>query len=79
MSGQQNVTAVLIADLARQHQVQLSETEANVLAHHMTRLAGDVVVLDDIERTLLSLQRAGHLSRRAMVELQARYLRESRP
>ncbi|PPQ41135.1 hypothetical protein [Rhodopseudomonas palustris] len=79
MSGQRNATADLIANLARQHRVQLTATESDVLAHHISRLAGDDVVLDDIEQTLMSLQRAGHLSRRELVRLQARYLRESRP
>lgn len=79
MSGHRNATADLIADLARRHLVELTATESDVLARHISRLAGDDVVLDDIEQTLMSLQRAGHLSRRELVRLQARYLRESRP
>jgi hypothetical protein len=47
------------------------------LAGLITRLAGDTVILDDVEQTLLALQRAGHLSRRDLVRLQARYLREA--
>ncbi|UYO43560.1 hypothetical protein KQX63_19565 [Rhodopseudomonas palustris] len=79
MSGHRNATADLIADLARRHRVELTATESDVLARHISRLAGDDVVLDDVEQTLMSLQRAGHLSRRELVRLQARYLRESRP
>ena len=48
------------------------------LAQHITRLAGDQVVLDEIEWMLIALQRSGHLSRRDMVRLQASYLREAR-
>jgi len=38
----------------------------------------DTVILDDVEQTLLALQRAGHLSRRDVVRLQASYLREAK-
>ena len=73
----QSPTAAAIRNMARQHHVQYVGTESDDLAHHMTRLAGDTVILDDVERTLLALQRAGHLSRRDVVHLQARYLREA--
>jgi hypothetical protein len=49
------------------------------LAHHITRLAGDVVELDPIEQLLIGLQRAGRIDRVQMVRLQARYLREAKP
>jgi hypothetical protein len=45
----------------------------------MSRLAGDTIELDEIERLLIGLQRAGHLSRKEMIRLQAQYLREARP
>ena len=48
-------------------------------ADHITRLAGDDVVLDHVELMLLALQRASHLSRRELVRLQAKYLCEARP
>jgi hypothetical protein len=54
-------------------------TDNDRLAHHFSRLAGDDVEFDDIERMLIGLQRAGRLSRRQMVRLQARYLRETKP
>jgi hypothetical protein len=74
----QNATALAIQALARRHHVQYVGTQSDALAQHITRLAGDQVVLDDIERTLVALQRNGHLSRREMVRLQASYLRETR-
>ena len=76
MPERQSATATAIRELARQHDVHYVGTGTDALAHHITRLAGDTVTLDDIEQTLLALQRAGHLSRRDVVRLQARYLRE---
>jgi hypothetical protein len=72
-------TAAYIRELATQHQVAYSETRTDLLASDITRLAGDVVKLDDIERLLIGLQRAGHLTRRELVHLQAQYLRETMP
>ena len=77
MPPRQSATAVVIRDMARQHNVHYVGTASDALAHHMTRLAGDTVILDNVEHTLLALQRAGQLSRRDMVRLQARYLREA--
>jgi hypothetical protein len=67
-----------IRDLARRYHVAYAETGSDRLAHHITRLAGDSVELDEIERLLIGLQRAGHL-RPDMILLQAQYLREARP
>ena len=79
MPHDQSATAVLIRDMARKHDVHYIGSESDVLAHHITRLAGDTVTFDEVEQTLLALQRAGHLSRRDVVRLQARYLRETGP
>ncbi|KPF99009.1 hypothetical protein IP86_10260 [Rhodopseudomonas sp. AAP120] len=78
LSRPRRATAALIDEMARQHQVRYLGTASDELAHHITRLAGDDIVFDDIEQTLLALQRAGHLSRRDLVQLQARYLSESK-
>lgn len=77
MPRRQSATAAVIREMARQHHVQYVGTHADAFAHHITRLAGDTVILDDVEQTLLALQRAGHLSRRDVVRLQASYLREA--
>ncbi|MFZ2065538.1 MAG: hypothetical protein WAV27_06115 [Xanthobacteraceae bacterium] len=53
-------------------------TEHDMLAHHITRLAGDDLELDEIEQLLVALQRSGYLSRAEMIQLQANYLREVR-
>jgi hypothetical protein len=70
--------ATTIRVMAKQHRVAYSRTSIDHLAHHMTRLAGDAIELDEIEQLLVALQRAGHLSRSEAVRLQARYLREAK-
>jgi hypothetical protein len=64
-------TAEHIRLLARRHHIANSERASDRLAHHIMRLAGDTVELDEIERLLIGLQRAGHLSRVDMIRLQA--------
>jgi len=75
----QSKTAEHIRLLARRYHIVYSQTPGDQLAHHITRLADDTVELDEIERLLIGLQRAGHLSRAEMIRLQAQYLREVRP
>lgn len=70
-------TARVIQNLAEQNHVTYHMTDNDRLAHHITRLAGDVVELDPIEQLLIGLQRAGRIDRVLMVRLQARYLREA--
>jgi hypothetical protein len=73
-----SATATTIRRLAEQHRVAFHPTRTDVLAHHMTRLAGDTIVLDEVEQMLIALQRAGHLSRAEAVRLQAKYLRQAK-
>jgi DNA topoisomerase IA len=73
-----NATARIIQNLAAQNHVTYHATDNDRLAHHMTRLAGDVIELDPIEQLLIGLQRAGRINRALMVRLQARYLREAK-
>ena len=72
-------TATTVRAMARQHQVFYSHTPNDRLAYHMTRLAGDSVELDEIEQLIITLQRAGHLTRVDAVRLTARYRREAKP
>jgi reverse gyrase len=74
-----NATARVIQNLAERNHVTYHATDNDRLAHHITRLAGDVVELDPIEQLLIGLQRAGRIDRTLMVRLQARYLRETKP
>ena len=73
-----NSTEAYIRRLAAQHHVSYVQTQSDVLAQHMTRLADDAVQPDDVERMLFALHRAGHLDRRELVHLQVKYLREAR-
>lgn len=80
MSDQaESATAARIRKMAREYHVAYVRTQSDTLAHHITRLAGDDVQLDEVEQLLIALQRSGHLSRVEMVQLQANYLREARP
>jgi hypothetical protein len=74
-----SATAAGIRKMADERYVAYVRTERDMLAHHITRLAGDDVELDEIEQLLIALQRSGHLSRAEMIQLQANYLREVRP
>ena len=80
MDGTQKTVAKdVIRALARQHQIAYRETALDVFGHDITPLAGDDVDLDETERLVIALQRAGDLSRRDAVHLQAEYLRQARP
>ena len=78
MTKRMTQTEEHIRGLARRYHIAYAETPSDRLAHHITRLAGDIVELDEIERLLIGLQRAGYLSRSQMILLQAQYLREAR-
>jgi hypothetical protein len=71
-------TATIVRLMARQHHVFYSHTPTDRLAHHMTRLAGDSIELDEIEQLIIALQRAGHLTRLDAIRLTARYRREAK-
>jgi hypothetical protein len=73
----ESATAARIRRMAEEYHVAYVRTPRDALAHHITRLAGDDVQLDEIEQLLIALQRSGHLSRIEMVKLQATYLREA--
>jgi hypothetical protein len=70
-------TATAIRALADRHRAAYVQSATDVWAHHVTRLAGDDVQLDEIELLLIALQRAGHLSRAEALALQVRHLREA--
>ena len=44
----------------------------------MSRLARDMVELDEIERLLIGLRRANRITRVKMIQLQGRYLHEAK-
>lgn len=63
-----------ILALAKQHGVTGKKDRFSDLATTITCLSGDVVTLDDFERMLVSLKKQGILTKRQMLELEARYL-----
>lgn len=67
-----------IRDLARQHHVAYKPGGRDRFAQSITMLAGDDVRFDETELLLIALQRAGVLSRRQAVLMQAQYLRSTR-
>lgn len=62
--------------MARQHEVAYVQTEADIWAGHITRLAGDDVRLDGTQLLLVALRRAGHVNGYDAMRLQAAYLRQ---
>ena len=74
----ETATAARIRKMAQEYHVAYVGTQSDALAHHITRLAGDDVQLNEIEQLLVALQRSGRLTRVEMVQLQASYLREAR-
>ena len=73
-----SATAARIQKMARERDVAYVRTERDMIAHHITRLTGHDVELDEIEQLLIALQRSGHLSRAEMIQLQANFLRDVR-
>ena len=78
-TGDQHDVATAVRALAEQHSIAYVTTPTDVWAHHVTQLAGDDVMLDEIELLLIALQRSGHLSRPDALALQVKYLREAKP
>jgi hypothetical protein len=74
----QTATATVIRQLAERHHVAYVRTDGDALAAHISRHSGDDVVPDDVEQLLIALQRAGHLTSRDVMRLQASYLREAK-
>ena len=68
----------IIRNLAERHKVAYVETASDVLGHHITRLAGDDIELDETERLLLALERAGVVSGVDAVRLHADYLHQAK-
>jgi hypothetical protein len=66
-----------VLKLAKQHEVTGDKDRFSDLATMITRMSGDVVALDDIERMLVSLKKKGVLTKRQILELEASYLNEA--
>ncbi|WP_343350970.1 hypothetical protein [Pseudomonas sediminis] len=64
--------------LAAEHGVSLEQDAYANMAQVLTNLGGDDVQLDQVERLLVALKRAGVVQGAEMVLLQAEYLRTKR-
>ena len=75
-------TAVSVASqvrkLAKENRVTAGRDGMSRMAVSITRLAGDIVELDNIEQLLVNLKRKGVLSKSEILALQGRYLQERR-
>ena len=67
-----------VRKLAKAHKVTAERDEMSRMAETITRLAGDVVELDSVERLLVNLKKKGVLSKTETLALQGRYLQEKR-
>lgn len=74
---QQDIGSI-IRNLAERHKIVYTQTTTDILGHHITRLSGDDVLLDQTELLLLALERAGHVSGVDAVRLHAAYLHRGR-
>jgi len=68
-----------IRALARLHSVSYQRSRLDDLADQITRLAGDDVELDDVQKLLIALRRADILSAREMTRYHVAYLRQAYP
>ncbi|WP_338581346.1 hypothetical protein [Pseudomonas sp. MAG733B] len=67
-----------VRKLAKDHQISAEPDGMSRMAVTITRLAGDIVELDSVERLLVNLKRKGVLSKSEILALQGRYLQEKR-
>lgn len=65
-----------ILGLASAHGIDYVETPADRLADTITQLSDDEVHLDEVERLLIALERAGVIASENVVPLHINYLRE---
>jgi hypothetical protein len=70
--------AQFVLGLAQKHHISATRTYADEWGDAVTRLAGDEITLDGIERLLISLRRANKVSSDQMAIILARYLREKK-
>lgn len=64
-----------IRALAERYNIRYAITGADILGHHITRLSGDEVNLDEAAFLLLALERSGHITSAEAARLHGDYLR----
>lgn len=70
--------ATQVRRLAKSHKVTAERDGMSRMAVAITRMAGDVVELDNVEQLLVNLKRKGVLSKSEILTLQGGYLQEKR-
>ncbi|MBK4997795.1 hypothetical protein IAE37_000071 [Pseudomonas sp. S31] len=65
-----------VQELARLHAVTGGKNRFSDLATTITRLSGDSVALDPVERMLVSLKKKGVLTKQQILQMEAAYLLE---
>ncbi|MEA9392485.1 MULTISPECIES: hypothetical protein [Acerihabitans] len=70
--------ATQVRRLAKSHKVTTERDGISRMAVAITRMAGDVVELDNVEQLLVNLKRKGVLSKSEILTLQGGYLQEKR-
>jgi hypothetical protein len=70
-----NPAEAKIRALAERHKIAYRETATDLLGRHITRLAGDDVMLEEPSLLVLALRRAGHLTSAEAAKLHGDYLR----
>lgn len=70
--------AAQVRRLAETYNVTAERDAMSRMAVAITRLAGDVVELDNVEQLLVNLKRKGILSKSEILILQGTYLQEKR-
>ncbi len=67
-----------VIKLAESYNITAEQDGISRLASSITRMSGDVVVLDNIEQLMINLKRKGILNKSEILELQRGYLQEKR-
>ena len=67
-----------VRKLAKDYKVTAERDGMSCMAVTITRLAGDLVELDNVEQLLVNLKKKGVLSKTESLALQGRYLQEKR-
>lgn len=78
MTGEQGNVEEYVRALASAHGVTPEEDAYDRMAHVLTKLSGDDVELDEVERLLVGLKRKGVIEKTEMLMLQLEYLEGKR-
>lgn len=69
----------VVRDLALKHEIGVARTQLDDWADDVTRLAGDDVILDEVEELIVGLRKSGQVDGIELTRLHSRYLDERSP